>query len=426
MDMYRWTQHRVFDDVGSDRQGPTVVLIWDVVLAAVEETLQGAPLQPAFLQLFSTQLSSKDPTWLRWRGDLAESAELRRAYSGLYGRFFARALLTRHLQLTRFQSLNRDRTDVGTLTIKRISDGDIPDWIAWDARRGRHVLCEAKGSMTARDFLSPGVPACVAAGKAQFARVEVRDGGVEVNPGKWVAATRWATDGRPGKPVTILWDPPGNEEPYDSEATRRHRNDMTRAWLNSLAPAFGCRNADELLSPERRFEAVRIRADPGRRHPSGDWPSGAPDDTAADDSTSAQVGRLSSDEVRDTGDTDLSQAILEDDLGGSAVYAATSVPRPPAGEKSPFEGDFLTVMITRFGVRPVRTLDDLIVVTRAQKRARALEEPALLACLPFGLDADDPPAEGEWLDEAGIFRSGGLGVCDLRSIEISWAELDAL
>ena len=65
-----------------------------------------------------------DRDHLRWRGDLAASAEMRRAYSALYGRFFGRAVLASRLGLTHFVPLDSDRTRVGNgVEVRRISRG---------------------------------------------------------------------------------------------------------------------------------------------------------------------------------------------------------------------------------------------------------------------------------------------------------------
>ena len=109
---YRWTQHRVVDAQCNDKTGCVAINMWWVAHAAAEETLTGSPLMPAWLKLFKTHLSTQNNYWLRWRGDLAESTELRRAYSGLYGRFFARALLGHHLGFSYFCSLKRNGLNI--------------------------------------------------------------------------------------------------------------------------------------------------------------------------------------------------------------------------------------------------------------------------------------------------------------------------
>lgn len=260
----RWTRHRLNDGVGNDYHGLTPINLMWVASAAAEETLQGSPLAGAWLNLFSAQLSQNDPLWLRWGGDMAESTELRRAYSGLYGRFFARALLQQHLGFTNFISLGRDGVEVNnSVAVKRTCNGDIPDWIAWCPRRNRHVLGEAKGTLTAKDFLGHAIPKCVVEGKKQFERVSVFDGHTVKTPLKWVAASRWATDLRTVTPVTALFDPPEDDVPYSENEAHRHSEAMHRAWLDSLAAGFGIEGADDFMSDANRDRRMVIIAWPG-------------------------------------------------------------------------------------------------------------------------------------------------------------------
>ena len=107
--------------------------------------MQGGPLTLAWLQLFAAHLSSLEKTELRWSGDLAESAEMRKAYSAIYGRYFSRALLASRFGITDFVPLSRNSTVIANgVTVNRIGRGDIPDWIAWDPVSSCYVLAEAK------------------------------------------------------------------------------------------------------------------------------------------------------------------------------------------------------------------------------------------------------------------------------------------
>lgn len=396
--------------------GLSAISLLSVARAAAEETLQGSPLVSAWLKLFSTQVSLNDNYWLRWRGDLAESAELRRAYSGLYGRFFARALLTHHLGLTRFLSLNRNGLPIpGSVHVKRQVPGDIPDWIAWDNRASRFVLCEAKGSLTSNDFLSAGGPKCAHDGKSQFERVKTFDGAMEIQPAKWVAATRWATDHRKVNPTTILWDPPSDYRPFSPEDADRHRDAISRAWLASIAPGLGWRSADDLLSKERGREAVVVRAKPGPVPPEMEWPTaeGTDDiDGFSDLSAFSQATR----QINSSGKRPRISRGQQDNLTEANLYADRTALEPRPREQASYEGAYLISLITRFGVRPIRTTEDFGLLQREQERARLLEEPAMLVGLPIGFD---PHASGEgvkWMDEAGIAAQNDLAIFDLRMI----------
>ena len=409
---FRWTRHRVVDVSGNDKRGHAAISMWWIAHAAAEETLQGSPLASAWLKLFRTHLSTGDNYWLRWRGDLAESAELRRAYSGLYGRFVARALLTRHLGFTRFLSLKRNGLKVqGSVEVKRTNGGDIPDWLAWDDRHSRFVLGEAKGSLTARDFLSPGTPKCVGNGKDQFDRVTTYARGRIIHPARWVAATRWATEVRNGDPVTILWDPPVEDTPFNEEEATRHRAAMMRAWLRSIAPGMGWTGANDLLSRDREREALLIRAEPGSIPESKDWHpfEDEPDGDFAEATTAGTPRQVEGARKRD----------IEDPIGelrDSQLYADTITLLPPGQESSTHEHPYIAALITRFAVRPVRTSDDIDTMRRAQELARDRVEPAMLVGIPLGIDPTSITIDGIWLDGAGIAQPGNLAVFDLGQV----------
>jgi hypothetical protein len=413
---YRWTRHRVFDSAGNDKAGLAAISLLSVARAAAEETLQGSPLVSAWLKLFSTQVSLTDRYWLRWRGDLAESAELRRAYSGLYGRFFARALLTHHLGLTRFLSLKRNGLAIpGSVHVERQAPGDIPDWIAWDDRASRFVLCEAKGSLTSNDFLSTGGPKCAHDGKSQFERVRTFDGTTEIHPAKWVAATRWATDHRRVNPTTILWDPPSDYRPFSREDADRHRAAISRAWLASIAPGLGWRSADDLLSKERSRQAVVVTAKPGPVPPEMDWPQAEDVDEINDLGDLSAVPQATRQIVASGIRPRISRG-QQDNLTEANLYYDRAALEPRPREKAGYEGAYLISLITRFGVRPIRTNEDFDLVQREQDRARRLEEPAMLVGLPIGFDPQAHDSGVQWMDDAGIAAKNDLAVFDLRMI----------
>jgi hypothetical protein len=415
---YRWARHRVYDAGGNDKTGLSAISLLSVARAAAEETLQGSLLARPWLRLFATQTSATDTYWLRWRGDLAESAELRRAYSGLYGRFFARTLLTQHLRLSRFVSLKRNGISIpGSVDVVRQVKGDIPDWIAWDDLNSRFVLCEAKGSLTANDFLASGGPKCVHGGKAQFDRVSTFDGSVEIHPARWVAATRWATEQRKGDPVTILWDPPTEGGSYSGDEAERHRAAISTAWVASIAPGLGWDSPDELLSPEREREAVIVRVKPGPISPILEWPAfDDPFDT--EEVLQPDVRKA----VQVPSDRGIRRSIDTDNLLQSDLYSdRTALERTPH-EQVVHEGAYSMALITGFGVTPIRTTADFDLLQRASERAQSLQEPAMLVGLPINFDPKEPTCAGGWRDDAGIAPTNGLAIFDLRVASVERLE----
>src|SRR5689334_19074871 len=125
----RWAFFRRVDANG-DHTVWSSFSLWDAALAAAEETLQGRSLAYPWFDLFRASLSRQDLRRFRWDGDFGNSAEIRRAYSGLYGRFFARAVLESRLNVTDLTPLGRNgvRLSNGDRVV-RIAKGDIPDWV---------------------------------------------------------------------------------------------------------------------------------------------------------------------------------------------------------------------------------------------------------------------------------------------------------
>ena len=362
---YRWIHVRkVGPGAGRDVVERRWLNLWWAALAASDETIQGGPLAPAWLGLFEAHLSGSEMAMLRWRGHLGESAEMRRAYSGLYGRYFARAVLAAELGVTLFLSLQTNETPIpGGVTVSRVDDGDIPDWIAWDPGARRHVLCEAKGRLSdpGGRFLG-GRPGCIDTGKAQFDRVEVTDAsGRRIATQDWIAANLWSTERVRRDPVSLLWDPPGDGEGLGEEEAERHAQAMRRRRDAVVAARLG--------NPERVVRIAVAPSDDDMRSPAVD---------AAEDGGGGVIGRPS---------------------------------------REAHEGDYLAAVITPLGVRPIRDGEDLQAAHAMRERADRTGEPAML----FGLATVGPEATkggaAPWLSENGIASPDGLSLFNLRKVK---------
>lgn len=363
---YRWTYIRKVDPgAGSDVAEMRRLNLWWAALAAADETVQGGPLAPAWLGLFEAHLSASEPDLLRWRGHLGESSEMRRAYSGLYGRYFARAVLTAELGVTDFFPLNTNTTSIpGGLTVTRVKDGDIPDWIAWDRQAGCPVLCEAKGRLSEpKGRFLHGKPDCIDVGKAQFDRVEVTDSsGRLIATTNWIAANLWSTDRVRRSPVSLLWDPPGEGATLTREEADGHAQALRRERDATIEARLG--------NPER---VVRIAIEPT--------------------------------------DADMNFESAEDPEGSRG----SDIGRP---SREPHEGDYLAAIMTPLGVRTINDEEDLQAVHAIGERAVSTDEPAVIFGLAIAkLDATKAGQEG-WLSENGIAAPDGLSLFNLRKVKI--------
>ena len=366
---YRWTNIRLVDpgknlDVSKYRP----LSLWQPALAAAEETIQGGSLAVAraWLRLFEAHLSRSETAMLRWRGHLGENGEMRRAYSGLYGRYFARALLAAELDITDFIPLNRNTTRIpGGVEVTRVNRNDIPDWIAWDRQARCHVLCEAKGRLSeSKGKFWTGKPACINAGKAQFERVEVTDSrGQRLATRDWIVANLWSTDKNKRRPISLLWDPPGDGISLTDEETRRHAAAMRRH-----------RNASILARLHDPELIVRIVISPsGNSIPS--LPTEAADD--------------------------------------SQFFPTT---RP---SQEPHEGNYQAAVITLLGIHPIRSGDDLYTAYAIRERVERTGEPAMIFGVAEGIVHPAETRQLPWLSDNGIASSDGLSLFDLRNVEIA-------
>ena len=370
---YRWTLLRkVAQNPISDVSGDWPISLFRAALCAAEETIQGSPFASAWLRLFQEHLSTREPDMLRWRGDLGSSSEVRRAYSGLYGRYFARAVLAGELGITDFIPLELprelyQRRTFGAVTVCRVRDGDTPDWIAWDPRRSGHVLCEAKGRLTGsiRKFLS-GVPACIVEGKAQFARVEVADSANRrIATQNWVVANRWTTDERRRQAVSLLWDPPGDGESLTPEEAHEHGEAMRRHRLRALARGLG--------NPEF---TVRIRA----KGSDGGMPS------------------------------------LDTDAERDSPFGTFERP-----SRESHEGCYQAAIIAPLGIRAIRDATDLNAARAAVEDSSSADGAAMIFGLAKGNSKAAESGEAGWLSDSGIVSAHGSALFDLKSVAVQGA-----
>lgn len=371
----RWLHLRqVKPSSGVNRTQRRALNLWWIARAAAEETAQGQSMASAFLTLFSGHLSQADTRWLRWREDMAASAEMRRAYSALYGRFFARGMLQSTLALRDFVPLHTQSTQAGAVTVERLVKGDIPDWIAWDPIAGTYVLCEAKGSLTGSTTnFQTATPNCVVNGKDQFDRVEVLDStGQAIAVRGWVGASLWATDHRSRKPVFLAYDPDGQGRELSRDERGRHARALHAQWTGSLAEGFGDPALRHLDGPPSLLVQLHVPASPDLRPPRM---------------------RTSPAEAGD---------------------AFPDVIDKPSSRRH--RGLYVPALLTRFGLAPMRGRDARDNLLKAQAFARASGEPVWFVGLNRRSLAPGFTELPTWSSSHGVAGADGFAVFDLRAV----------
>ncbi|MBJ7411240.1 MAG: hypothetical protein JHD15_12865 [Phenylobacterium sp.] len=379
----RWLHVRqVKPSSGVDRLQRRALNLWWIARAAAEETAQGQAMASTFLTLFSGHLSQTDRRWLRWRDDMAASAEMRRAYSALYGRFFARGMLQGTLALRDFVPLHTQSTQAGAVTVERVVKGDIPDWIAWDPIAGAYVLCEAKGNLTgSTPNFRTATPNCVTNGKDQFDRVKVLDStGQAISVRGWVGASLWATDRRARNPVFLAYDPDGQGRDLTPDERGRHARALHAQWTASLAEGLGEPALRHLDGPPSLLVQIYVPASPDLPAP----------------------------RIR------TARSPATDNVAGVAdVVDVVDKPSPRR-----HRGLYVPALLTRFGLSPMRGRDARDNLLKAQASARASGEPAWFVGLDRRALAPGFTGLSTWSSLHGVAGADGFAVFDLRAVEI--------
>jgi hypothetical protein len=216
-------------------------LRWAAWGAAVE-TLQIDLVAAGWMSLFDALLEPPPEAALRWRGaGPGTNAEIKRAYSALFGRFFGRAVLRRY-HGCRWLRQVRDGLELAPgIQLRRRAgyDGDLPDWVGWDDHHGCIVVAEAKGSNARGNWHSINPPP-IRTALAQLERVEIVDTfGSPVHFKTWAVACRWGTMANGIEPTIITCDPDTNGRALEPEEARQVRSEMQARWNADLLEGLG-------------------------------------------------------------------------------------------------------------------------------------------------------------------------------------------
>jgi hypothetical protein len=219
-------EHRFSQEGNPDVFSQLSLSTADIAAAAVSEITQLA-LPSAPFGLFLDQLLAPNDPWFKWISQLGQVRETRTAFSGLFGRFVARAYLERHQRYQFFDPIRSDSQVLAgapSLTVQRKQNtpGDLPDWVIARAQGANSfAIAEAKGSHN-----KAGPWTVLEGAKTQANRVEVLSGGQALTTKRWAIATRWAVAGNPSlnTPWLVVHDPDDGDRkatPAESAAVVR-------------------------------------------------------------------------------------------------------------------------------------------------------------------------------------------------------------
>jgi hypothetical protein len=173
-----------------------------------------------------------------FREPLGQAREVKVALSGLFGRFVARAYLERYFNLSIFAHLGSQTIDLDRrrkVKIRRLSRGDLPDWIACASDQSSLTVAEAKGCH------DRGGPAkALARAWAQAGRIDVTAQGRKVTVKRIAIATRWgmAVAG-PAEAHLSVKDPLDEGEPIEPQDKDALFIGMLRLHIANLIRPLG-------------------------------------------------------------------------------------------------------------------------------------------------------------------------------------------
>jgi hypothetical protein len=214
-----------------------------VAHAAAVETLQVALVAKGWVGMFGALLQpGSDTSPLVWSSNgPGGEAEIKRAYSGLFGRFFGRAVLRHEHGCLGLRQVRDGMQLAPGVTLQRRMPGikgDLPDWVGWNPAKGCFSICEAKGSYAQASWTGKHPPILKAAGD-QLDRVQVVDSRGRLQTKDWVVASRWGT-AVSGKPTTIITKDPLTEGRALSPAeAARISREAYALWFADLLDGLG-------------------------------------------------------------------------------------------------------------------------------------------------------------------------------------------
>ena len=194
--MDREFQHNFSPSHESPFSGPARLTVEEIEDAGLLEIVQAPGAGFGHWRILDQLLTSGAP--FVFREPLGQSREVKVALSGLFGRFVARAYLTRYLDFQFFAHVTLDGVVLDgslNLGVKRRLRGDLPDWIAAPADLATIAVAEAKGS---HDPAGPW--STLNRAWRQANRINVEKDGQRLDVKRVAVATRWGMRG--GGPLT--------------------------------------------------------------------------------------------------------------------------------------------------------------------------------------------------------------------------------
>lgn len=242
--MKRTVTRRIIDASGSEIETTSHTIDLALVAhSAAIETLQIDLVARGWVGLFSALLEpGLDSSPLVWlAGGPGGEAEVKRAYSALFGRFFGRAVLRHEHGCYGLRQVRPGMTLALGIELHRKPThltGDLPDWVGWNRAHRCWTICEAKGSYEKASW-SARRPPIVDAASEQLARVHILQSGALLQTKDWVVASRWGTAENRRDTTIITKDPLTDGRALSSDEAETVSREVSARWLADLLKGIG-------------------------------------------------------------------------------------------------------------------------------------------------------------------------------------------
>lgn len=256
----RWFNHSFFPPAEGTGSLSTIQLTTtEIADAAIREIIQ-ISLSAAPFDLLLDQLLVPADTSFRWISPLGQIRETKTALSGLFGRFVARAYLTRYCQFRYFESIRSDTQTLAAwpnFTVRRVQDGDLPDWIVTTAGGANSIaIAEAKGSHNTNGYRAP-----LDSAKDQVRRIDIMSGPTVLAVKRYAIVSRWSVQGNTklDMPWLVVDDPEEGERPPNSNERKRLTRSIALGHFAAMAEGLGATGISSALQQAKK-------ARPGNLH----------------------------------------------------------------------------------------------------------------------------------------------------------------
>jgi hypothetical protein len=219
--------------------GDVELTVQEIEAAGIEEILQRSGAKIGSWSLLDALLEPGDSRF-RFREPLGAAREVKVAASGLFGRFVARAYLSRYFKLAFFENLGTKYVVLNKarrleIRRKRGKRGDLPDWVACSGSLNNITVAEAKGCHD-----KDGPKNTMNRAWEQASRVDVIDGGRRLTVKRIAIATRWGSKiGGSYDPIIAVRDPQDEGDPEADKFAEHGGVGLARLHIANLLEPLG-------------------------------------------------------------------------------------------------------------------------------------------------------------------------------------------